>query len=1189
MNLKPCVGPPMVEKTRGILNPKTFLIMRLIILLTLLSCLKVTANVYAQQISINVKDAPIEKVLDEIKKQSGYSLIAEDHLLDNIHNVTLTLKNATVQKALEQCFKGQPVIYEVTGKTILLKAKPQTHSYVPPDKQLIDTTITGRVTDTLGKPLQGVTIRLKGTNRIALTDASGFYRFIKIPEDGDLVYSILGFTNQEHPVAANKGGIVDVVLSALINALQEVSVVNNGYQNLPKERSTGSFLQINNSLFNRSVSTNVLDRLNGITTGVAFRRVTPAIATSPTSKNTGITVRGVSTFMSSTEPLIVLDNFPYEGEIANINPNDVESITILKDAAAASIWGARSGNGVIIITTKKGRKNQAMKINFNSNITIANKPDLSYDLGFLNSKDYIEAEQYLFNNGFFDSDLKNTTTRPIISPAVEIMAKLKAGTITADDANSQLDILRNIDVRNDYTKYVYQKAINQQYSLGLRGGTDKLTYSLSGGIDKDRSNLIRNGYNRISLNSLNTYSLTKNIELTAGINYSQNTTLRNNSFAYDAYSVGGKYGYLFPYAQLADANGSPLAVSTPIRDSYLNDAESKGFLDWHNRPLDEIAFADNTTKINDLLTRFGIKYKIIPQLSAEINYQNEHQQITTQNNQSQSTYYVRNLINKYSVYNASNSTFTYNFPLGGILTQSNYDWHSNNLRGQFNYDQAFNKHNITAIAGAEIRELQTTGIGQTLFGYDDQFGTSNTALNYNTTYPTNPSGSSRLPDIGGSVSGVLNRYVSYYTNIAYSYDNRYTLNLSGRKDGANLFGAKVNDKITPLWSAGLGWNASREEFYHFALIPYLQLRATYGFNGNVYENGSAFLTGRYFTDGTTGAQDIANVTAPNPELQWEKIRNINFGIDFEFAKSILKGSIEFYQKDGKDLIQPTVLAPQTGFLTYTANTANTHTTGWDITLTSQNFNRGLKWSTTLLFSAIKDRVIRYDAPRTSTSISNFGGVVGKPLFAIYAYKWAGLDPQTGAPQGYLNGKVSQDYTGIVNNFNPDSLVYAGSSRPTVFGAFRNDFYYKGFGLSVNMRYSFGFVTRRSSVNLNYTSVLTTGANSDYALRWQKPGDERTTNVPSLIYPNNTNRNNFYQYSDALIIKGDNIRLQDIRLSYDLPATLLKSKFFEKVQLYAYANNVGIIWRKNKLGIDPEATTQYIDPRSFSIGLNANFK
>ncbi|TCC98471.1 SusC/RagA family TonB-linked outer membrane protein [Pedobacter hiemivivus] len=1058
--------------------------------------------------------------------------------------------------------------------------------------------LNGKITDRKGIPIPGSTIKIKDEKVTALTNTKGEFNIVSTNQTGTLQISYLGYKFIEIPFNPGKTGPFIVTLTEGQSELKEVEILSTGYQTLSREKTTGSFVQLDNKLLNRSTSTNILDRIKDVAEGVYFENRDPEQSTiprTPNNKSLGITVRGQSTFSASKQPLIILDNFPYEGEIKNINPNDIENITILKDASAASIWGARSANGVIVITTKKGKLNQKMSINLSSNATIIHKPDLFYSRNFLDSKSYIEVEKYLYDKSYFNAQLNDLTSFPTVSPVVELMKRYDQASSEVQRAaiESQLDALKLHDVRNDFSKYVYQKAINQQYALSLRGGTSNMTYSLSVGRDDNRNNLVRNGYQRTSINSLNTYKPLKNLEITAGINYSQNTTSQNNKFAFGYYNLTGTpYSSIFPYAELADETGNAMPLLQARRASYLESTKEKGFLDWNYRPLDEINLGDDQTNITDLLLRFSAKYQLIPQLSLQVNYQNERQLITERNHQRVDTYYARNLINRFSTVNPATGVFTYNFPKGGILDLYNGNWRQNNLRGQLNYEQSFGKHELSALSGIEFLELKNEGFSRTSYGYNDQFGTSTANLNYGTSYPTNPSGSAFIPAPSGIISGNLNRNISYYAIGGYSYDHKYTLNLSARKDGANLFGADANDKFTPLWSAGLGWNLSKEPFYKLNWLSELRIRATYGYQGNTSLNGSAYLTGSYNVDSSTGASYISVITAPNPQLQWESIRNINLAMDFSIKNDILKGTIEFYQKNGKNLIQPSPLAPQTGFTTYQANTASTLTKGIDISLQSQNLSGKFKWSTSILFSAIKDKIVKYDVPRTASSILSPGFAVGKPLNALFSYKWAGLNPVNGNPRGYLKGQISEDYAAIRNNFNPDSLVYNGSRIPTVYGALRNDLSYKGFNLSVNISYRLGYVFRRTSTSLNYTDIINKDQHSDYNLRWQKPGDENMTSIPSLVYPANSNRNTFYRISEATVASGDHIRLQDIRFGYEFPLIKLKSLNISNLNLFTYANNIGIIWRRNKLGIDPSEVSSgsitYPLPFSISFGITANF-
>lgn len=1177
----------------GKLSPKTIRVMKLVSFFMIIACLKVSASAYAQRITINVKQQPLASVFSTIEKQTGYQFWYKNKDLQNAGKVTVDLDNIELNQALEKVFEGQPLTYELANKTIVVKPKEKTtidkiSAYLR--KQLI----SGIVTDEKDQPLAGATIKVKGSNKITQTDTEGKFQLNDVDDRATLVISYLGYETTE--VQANSN--IKIRLSPTSADLKELLVVSTGYQSLPKERATGSFVQIDNQLLNRRVGTNILDRLDGITSGLIFNKVSGPVGIAPSNEKLGISIRGRIVIDSkvSADPLIVLDNFPYEGDINNINPNDIESVTVLKDASAASIWGARSGNGVIVITTKKGRFKQPLKIDFNSNLTIGAKPNLKYSRNFINATDYIDVETYLFNQQYYDADLANTINYPVISPAIELLAKIKADPNNTN-LQAQLDDLRKIDIRDQTSEYLNQVSFNQQYAVALRGGAEKVLYSFSLGYDKNRGSIIGNDYGRLSLNATNTYKPLKNLELTSSVIYTGSNT-------------GTGYGYssTIPYVKLADANGNYLAVPYDYRDSYLESAMAQGFLDWKYRPLQESILKDRVNKTNNILIRGAAQYLFTDFLSANVNYQYENEHGKMRDYKSVQTYEARSLINKYAQ-RAANGTFTYPFPMGGILDLTDQSISSNNFRTQLNYSQQLHKqHNISAIAGAEIRQVVTGGYLRKSFGYNEDLGTSVSNLNYNVAYPNNPSylGSQTISAPNGNVTGTTNRFVSYFANGSYTFLDKYIFSLSGRKDGANIFGVKTNDKITPLWSAGLAYEISKESFYHFSLLPYLKIRGTYGYNGNVY-NGSAYLTASYSTSSLTGAQTATITSPPNPELRWEKIRNKNLGIDFASQQNRISGTVEIYEKLGVDLIEDALLAPTTGFTTFKGNAASVKTKGIDLTLNSINIDGDFKWYITLLYNYNKDKVISYDTKyTTSYLVSNAANVAdparsglyimqGNSLFGVYSYKTAGLDPANGDPQGYLNGVVSKDYSAIISNNKTDDIVYHGSSRPMHFGAIRNSFSYNGFTLSANVVYKLGYYVRKKSINLNYTQVLASN-NSDYSHRWQKSGDEANTTVPSLTYIINTNRNTFYQNSDALVTKGDHIRLQDVGLSYDLNKRLISKLPFSSFQIYSYINNVGILWRKNRDKIDPDISDYslagynvYPNTTTYSVGIRANFK
>ncbi len=1138
--------------------------LKFIFLLFFLTGLYLCAS--AQKVSLDIKAKPLKEVLQSLRKQSGYAFVYNDQVIAKARPVTISVKDKDLKEVLPLIFRGQALDYEINGKVItVIENKTIQQSQIKDRRP-----IRGKIIDSLGQPLANVTVKIKETGQVSRSNEAGGFHFEDVPEGSVISFSLLGYGGRE--ISGIYDGII-VSMNAVQGMLTEAVVnVNTGYQSIPKERATGSFVIIDSAILNRRVSTNILDRLDGVTSGMYFNGLGNLdIPSQLPNDRLGINIRGESSILSSKDPLVVVDNFPYSGELKNINPNDVETITILKDAAAASIWGARAGNGVIVITTKKGKLNTRMQVTFNSSITTVAKPDLYNVRNALTPSQYIEVEKFLFEKGLFNQDLLNKTAQTPVSPVVEILDRKRSGIITESEANEQIAAYEKNDVRDDFNKYVYRTGAKQQYSLALRGGNNNLSYSLSAGVDHNLDQVKRNGYDRKTINLFNNYSPVKNLEITFGLNYSNSTTeLNNTSNTYGnvAYGVGGRYTKMLPYSRLIEDSGAAAAILKGYKPSYIEEMLSKGFKDWSYRPLNEIRNANNEIRINNILMRAGIKYRFTNYLNAEVQYANEYQVHKNPSVKNSDTYYARNLMNRYAQLEPGTGRVKYIFPEGGIYSESNAEWRNSNFRGQLNIEKDFGDHLISALTGVEVREQRAKSSSIMLYGYDEQFGTSIANLDYKSFYPTQPSGSATLPIPTTGMSEQLERYISYYANIGYQYKNKYLLTVSARKDGSNIFGVNTNNRITPLMSAGIGWIISKENFFQTDIISYLKLRGSYGYNGNL-RNTSAYLSGMYFTNPLTGFPYISIFTPPNPELRWEKVRNINFGLDFGLKNNIINGTLEIYNKHGFDLLQETPLAGQTGFSSYISNAAEMRTKGVDLTLNVINLNGALRWNTTLLLSGQKDKVLSYDPKPNATIVSGGTPVVGYPLNNIFSYYWEGLDPANGDPMGRLNGIVNKDYASINNNISPDSLKFHGSRTPQIYGSFRNDFSYKGFNLSFNLTYKFGYFFRRASASLNYTDVLGLYQHADYAQRWQNPGDELTTSVPSLVYPSNSRRNTFYKYSEVLVEPGDHIRLQDIRLGYNMSQAIVRKLSFRRIEVFSYAQNIGIIWRKNKLNLDPD--------------------
>lgn len=1153
-------------------------IMRMTAILLLAVGLHVSANTVSQTITFSGKDVALREVFTAVRNQTSFGIIYNKSWLGNTRPLTISAVNMPLRQFLEEVFASQPLEFSIIGKMVIVKKKPlKTDSIIHQLFSLTPVNIRGRITNEKGEPVMA-SVQVKGSNKGATTDSNGEFELSDVDDQATLI--ITGVSIESFEAKVDGKSELKLVGKTKIMESETVTVVSTGYQKIPIELATGSFTQVSNILLNRSVSTNILDRLKGVANGVFFpnaglpftQHQSAMASTNPLNRNLGIRVRGESSMAEngqlSKDPLIVLDNFPYEGDLGNINPNNIESITILKDASASAIWGARAGNGVIVITSKKGALNQRMQVSFTANLTQGNKPDLSYNRSFLPAGSFIEAEEYLFSKGYYDASLNNSFSWPAITPSVEIMALRRSGSISDEDATAQLNALKQQDIRNDFKQYMYRRSVAQQYSIEMRGGSHNLAYAFSGSFDKNISNSQGLGLSRLALTSFMSYTPLKGLEFSVGMNYGVNRSENN-----DIPDIS--YLNTYPYAQLVNEQGKPIPIVKDYRTQYVENAAALGFLNWQYTPLDELKFMDRYSKNDNVLLKAGMKYSFASFLSADIQFQSEQQKITNNNYRSQESYEARNLVNSFSIRNAANGTFTYQVPKGGLLDLSQADWSVNNLRAQLNFDRKFHKdHAVTAIAGIEMRELKTSGHNVKLYGYDEERGTSATNINFSMSLPVNPSGAAYIEAPEANIYGMLNRFISFYANAAWSYKSRYVLTVSGRRDGSNIFGAATNNKFSPLWSAGMSWELSREPFYHSTLLPYLRLRSSYGYSGNVYQR-PAYTTGTFLVSPLTGATSIFDLTAPNPNLTWEKIRTFNMGMDFSFKGDHFGGSVEWFRKDGLDLIQAQPIAPTIGFREFFGNSASTRTYGIDIQLKGKINLGAVTWQPTLIVNTIRDKVVEYD--RTKLNIQGTSpttiGIPGKPLYSIFSYHWAGLDPQTGDPQGYLNGKVSKDYTAIANNNHPDSLVFNGTSRPQLFGAFRNDLHWKRFSLSFNIVYKLGYYFRASTSSLNYADIVSSGPgrHSDFDRRWQHPGDELQTQVPSLVYPSNAQRNNFYRYSEVLVNKADHIRLEDLRISYTLPNKNGKRRLFENAQLYLYGSNLGIIWRANKLGVDPDIT------------------
>ncbi|MFD2035475.1 SusC/RagA family TonB-linked outer membrane protein [Belliella marina] len=1030
--------------------------------------------------------------------------------------------------------------------------------------------VSGFVYDSLtNEPIPGALVEINDLGKRVITGVEGEYS-LSVGQGRHIVsVSFLGFEKRMSQINVPGQLKLDIYLVPGDLLMESVEVVSTGYQSLPKERATGSFVVLDKELVNRRVSTNLIDRMEDVTAGMIFNRSGPA--------SDPISIRGRNTIFANTMPLVIVDGFPYDGPLENINPNDVESITVLKDAAAASIWGARAGNGVIVVTTKQGTVSKPA-VTFNSNINITESQDLFYRPQ-MSVTDVIEVEEMLFARGFYNAS-ENSLNRPALSPVVETLIAEREGLISGGEAGSRIDAFRDMDSRRDLSRYYHRPSANQQYSLGITGGTSIHKYAISAGWDQNSENITGNSNSRKTLSINNNWnSRDGRLSMGLGVYY----TKRSRDITTEVPSM-----YL--YETLADALGNPLPIIQKYNTRYVQSEAVAGLLDWSYVPLDEIGRHSNRNSSDDYRLNLSLGYKVLKGLKVEVLYQYWQNNSKGENFRDEALFSVRDQINIFTQTNPDGS-LDRAVPMGGILDLNMVNSMSHTLRSQASYSKNWGNHSINGIMGYEVKDFEALSNTTRYYGYDDQLGISRPVDNISRFRQFhNGSLATIFPGIGHS--GMVDRFLSYYTNVGYSYSGKYLVTVSARKDASNLFGVESNQRAVPLWSLGGGWVISEEDFFNLTSIPYVKLRASYGYNGNIDKSLTAFTTAQFFTisgNALPSGELGANILNPsNPLLRWEKIRISNLALDFESRGGRLSGSVDVFKKVGEDLIGDAPIPTSTGFSRFRGNTANTESRGMDFELQTKNLVGNFKWQTNFMYSHLKEKVTKYFFKGTAINYLELGNLPfeGKPLFGMYSIPWAGLNPDTGDPMGFLDGEPSNSYSQILNSMTPESIQFHGSRRPTSFGAIRNTFQWNGFSLSINVSYRLGYYYRRESVR--YQSILNgQGGHPDYADRWQVSGDEEFTSIPSMPSSVNILRDNIYNYSDILIERGDHIRLQDIRIAYNIKSSIIGNLPFRGAEIYTYANNLGILWKASKDPLDPDFRTMR-PLRSIAAGIRLDF-
>jgi len=1182
--------------------PENLLKMKFTAILLLAVFLQVSAHGYSQKVSLNLKNAKLQKVFSEINRQTGFQFFFKDELLNKAGKVSIDVSNVKMEEALENCFKNLPITFSVVEKTIVVKER----AVLVADKEVkkpIANIIKGRITDSLGAPLEGATITVKESNKMALSGKDGSFSIDAAPGQ-TLVISYVGYTTVNFKVGSSTQ--VTIKLAAQSENLKSIALVYTGYQSLQKERSTGSYSTVtNDEIKNKSISMNVVDRLEGLV---------PGLSVNYGASNDKFLIRGLTTVQAARSPLVVVDGVPisdYASVATLVNPQDVETITVLRDATAASIWGAAAANGVIVIETKKGKTSnqpQKTKVQFNSFTTFRGRPDLGY-FNMMSTPEFLKTSRQIFSaTDYTWAAVTNSVgATPIIPPHERIQYDLSRGLISSTVANSRFDSLAQFNNRDQINQYLTQPSMLVNSSLNFDGGSKFHSYygSLAYTLDNNDS---KTDLSRYQMN------LRQNFVFTPAIKFDVITNIayeKSKSFLLSDLPASNS-NYL-PYAMFADVSGTPLSQAYLKRqEEFRSLSEAQSLVNLDYVPLNETANTLND-KINfSARINAGLTIKLFKGLTYEGRAQYQKGSVEAYEYYNRNSYKVRDELVYFTKAAAvPGGAPTYYLPTSGghYMTQNNtaVSW---TVRNQFNFDRIFaSKHQVTAIAGTEIRSTLNKQVQNYRRGYD--FQTQTYALynedslavrgvvgpvNFLPSRTTNNILTSRPVTYGETDR----RFLSGYANAAYTYNRKYTFNGSVRFDQSNLFGTDKSLQYKPIWSLGTAWNISKESFFTADRINNLNLRVTYGLGGNAPNPGFggpfdivSASNVAYFSGLGIGY----NVLVPrNEKIGWERTTTTNVGIDFAFFNNRLSGSVDVYNKYTTDLLGYQPADPTSGWSFAYNNLGDLKNQGVEIQLSTINIaSKKLRWTTDFTLAYNKNKIISLARANTLTASGkvNASLLEGYPAYSVFAYNYGGLDA-SGNPFAFkANGKDTARRSGDLTIADP---LHMGTTQPLWYGGITNNITYGQFTLSFLVVYNLGNVMRRD-VNQFYTGRLTTNAPNYLTERWQKPGDEATTGVPR--YTGNTAQNglrfvNLYTQANTNVVSASYAKLRDMSLTYALPKIVSDKLSMSDCSVYAQLNNV-MLWQNNHANIDPEyfnlssGTRTSRMPSFYTIGFRTTFK
>lgn len=1102
-----------------------------------------------------------------------------------------------------------PALAQKTGKQ-----PAQTLSKIN-DKQIV-----GLVTDTEGEPLPGASVMIKGTTIGTSTDIDGNFTLLCDQAEPTIIVSYVGMKTYESKLP--KGfRVLSVKLQPNENLMNEIVVT--GYQSLKRENATGAFQTISAEDLDKKSTLSLASRLEGSVPGLVYD------PKSSSSDEDAFMIRGVSSFDAKTSPLVVVDGLPIEGGMSTVNPYDIENITILKDAAASSIYGARAANGVIVITTKRA-KGGSLSIDFNADVTISDK--MNYDnYGWANAAQMIELEQYNWDYMMQDPSkryINNLVTNyeqghlSSISPVSRLFVRNYMGELSDSELASTLSQWSKNDYRKEYADVHDRNQVVQQYNLAIRNTSQRLNSSLNVNYANDNLGVQKEHSNTLTFKYSGDLKLAPWANIRFGVNIINRNSKKHNFGSIADY---GGINSFQPYQSMYNADGSLRGLETDIwldNPVFSNPAfelkdNSFNLVEEMNRNYQKDRYTNTRTYIN-------AQFTLLPGWTVTGMFQYEDIYNRNRTDNEAESYFARSLFNKYTtggqvtvwedipedewwagyfsgadwidfdhIFQKSN---LYNYPTvhhvpdGGILQTYTSENQFYTFRAQTDYRRDFGKHQIDALGGFEYRQTHTTSDYDVRYGYNPT-----TLINQNIltdwSFINNPTtgifGSDGTPYGAPSnfkMYDTLHRYYSLYLNGNYTYDYRYALSASWRLDKTDLFGTDPKFRGRPLWSVGASWNIQNEKFMRdITWVNALKLRVSYGLQGNIDSNTSSYLTAAFSTNVYTGSMVGSLKTPPNDQLRWEKTSTWNLGLDFALLAYRLSGSIDFYNKSGSDLLTLTDLDATTGWKSLTINNGEMTNRGIEIGLNGKIIEAkrrsdiGINLGVNLAYN--KNEVTKvFHYAKSGYEYLSTKLREGYPLNSIFSYDDAGIVEENGNYFLAWRDHEGETHTTSITNtaFSIPDAVYCGSATPVWTGSLLPEIKWNGFSLSAMANFYGGHYMRVGNDEYNiqvggaggYVTSFGDGAVSAKALEyWHGNKDYPANGVASDKF--DTMQVYYASYRKSNVVHADYLKIRNIVLSYNFDSKICRKIRFNDIRLRFQMNNVAT-WARNGRSLDPEA-------------------